>query len=384
MATQSLQFGSRLPLALLALLAAGTGCYNERDPLTERGQACTGCHGSGPGNGPNGSAPPPGLWLFGGRSSTEVRGVGAHELHLQGGALAAPVSCDTCHLVPSEVDAPGHLDDDLPAELRFSGRANADQAQSSYDPRAGTCSTYCHGATLAGGTQREPLWTRVDGTQTGCNACHGFPPPAPHPQSSACAACHGQVVDGKNAIVAKALHVNGTVEVLRDATCHSCHGSATNDAPPQDSAGRTEVSVRGVGVHQSHARASALHAAYGCSVCHVTPTRLEDAAHLDDSPNAEVSFGGTANARGTRSSYDVVTLSCATYCHNRPGASGASWRWTTPRTLGCASCHGFPPPAPHPAQGDCGSCHEGVVAAGDPSRIINPTKHANGQVDFDD
>lgn len=380
MATQSLQFGSRLPLALLALLAATAGCYDERAPLTDRPEACAGCHG----NGPEDAAPPPGLWLFGGRSSTAVRGVGAHRLHLQGGALAAPVGCETCHLVPKEVDAPGHLDDDLPAELTFSGRADADQVQSSYDPRAGTCNTYCHGATLAGGAHRTPQWTRVDGSQTGCNGCHGFPPPAPHPQSSACAACHGQVVDGKNAIVAKDLHVNGTVEVLRDATCHSCHGSSTNDAPPGDRSGATDPGTRGVGAHQSHVRATTRHAAYPCSTCHVTPSRLEDPGHLDDSPNAELSFGGIANARGTPSSYNVVALSCATYCHNRPGASGASWSWATPRSLSCASCHGFPPPAPHPADSACARCHGGVVGAGNPPPILAPAKHANGQVDFND
>lgn len=378
MATHSPHRPSTLPIAALLLLTASAGCYDEREPLTERGEACTGCHGSGPDD----PAPPPGVWLLGGRTSTAVRGVGAHELHLKGGTLAAPVSCETCHLVPTSIGAAGHLDDDLPAEVTFSGRANAGEARSTYDARNGTCTTYCHGATLAGGANREPRWTLLDGSQTGCNGCHGFPPPAPHPQARACSACHSQVVDSENRIADRTLHANGSVEVLRDASCHRCHGSAVNDAPPLDSAGHTELSARGVGVHQSHVRATELHAAYACSVCHLTPTKVEAAGHLDDSPNAEISFGGAANARGTRSTYDVVALSCSTYCHSRPGASGGGWTWTTPQRLTCASCHGFPPPAPHPAEGDCGSCHTGVVAAGDPSRLLDPTKHANGTVDL--
>jgi predicted CxxxxCH...CXXCH cytochrome family protein len=60
---------------------------------------CSSCHGS-----PVNAAPPMGV---GGDSETTSVAVGAHQQHLQGGALSRPIACAECHVVPT---AMGHAD----------------------------------------------------------------------------------------------------------------------------------------------------------------------------------------------------------------------------------------------------------------------------------
>src|SRR5262249_6676376 len=108
-----------------------------------------------------------------GNSATTFRGVGAHQKHLVPGTTPwrAAIACGECHLVPASVSSVGHIDSPLPAEVIFAGTG----AGSTWN--GASCSSYCHGATLgAGGTATNPLWTKVDGTQTTCTGCHGDPP----------------------------------------------------------------------------------------------------------------------------------------------------------------------------------------------------------------
>src|SRR5512143_3518187 len=120
-------------------------------------------------------------------------GVGAHRMHLGTSTMHKRIECAVCHKVPNEIGDPGHLDTPLPAELTFGGIAEG----SVWNHDTATCSnTYCHGATLtnnlggqssaAGGATTVPVWTLVDGSQSQRTSCHGFPPPAPHPQASDC------------------------------------------------------------------------------------------------------------------------------------------------------------------------------------------------------
>ena len=84
-----------------------------------------------------------------------------------------------------------------------------------WDRGAATCSTYCHGATLAaGGTNTLPGGTEVGSGQTACGTCHGVPPPAPHPPATACDGCHEGTVDATGAIlVSSGRHIDGTVQL---------------------------------------------------------------------------------------------------------------------------------------------------------------------------
>ena len=75
----------------------------------------------------------------------------------------------------------------------------------------------------------------------------------------------------------------------------------------------------------------------------------------------------------------------STYCHgNFPGGNGvgASPAWTTSGTLGCASCHGAPPPLSatthHPGNTNCGACH----GTGYASTTVVQATHVDGTVNL--
>jgi hypothetical protein len=113
------------------------------------------------------------------------------------------------------VFAPGHIDTELPAELAFSGTALAYRGSPQF--RAGNCeNSGCHGAIFpqdhpSGGTNTTPTWTKVDGTQASCGACHGLPPPPPHLLNSACHTCHQDMAADDTTFTHPELHVDGIV-----------------------------------------------------------------------------------------------------------------------------------------------------------------------------
>ncbi|RLB59802.1 MAG: hypothetical protein DRI90_14950 [Deltaproteobacteria bacterium] len=180
---------------------------------------CNTCHGNA-----DNAAPPVDTT---GHSETSAAGVGAHQTHLLGGHNAAAlggdrtaraVSCEDCHLVPERSTDSGHNDSSLPAELNFAGLSSAFGATPAYD---GTrCSnSYCHGAMFvngdeSGGSLTTPVWTTVDGSQVGCDRCHGAPPPGPggtHTTLTTCSLCHLHVNDDYS-FNDPDLHVNGVVD----------------------------------------------------------------------------------------------------------------------------------------------------------------------------
>ena len=81
-----------------------------------------------------------------------------------------------------------------------------------------TClNTYCHGASLTGGSNKSPQWGQI-GYLQGCGTCHGFPPVNPsHTNVTAatlCSGCHSHVNSSNNGFTASglALHINGILE----------------------------------------------------------------------------------------------------------------------------------------------------------------------------
>jgi predicted CxxxxCH...CXXCH cytochrome family protein len=287
--------------ALLVAVALLAGCdavsRQNTDPAgggaatdTARADACSRCHGSA-GN------PAPPMSVRGETSPTAVS-VGAHEAHLRGGRLNRPVACEECHVVPTDT---AHADGVV--KVTFGPLAAADGAPTAWDRGSATCATYCHGATLAGGSNVAPVWTRGAG-EAACGACHGLPPPAPHAASADCGACHvgytatsvdvSKHVDGRVQIgngaegacgschsippppphaassacgnchpgytstsVVDATHPDGQVNLALG--CTSCHGDAARtgaptEAPPSDTRGSSDPAARGVGAHQAHPR----------------------------------------------------------------------------------------------------------------------------------
>ncbi len=169
--------------------------------------------------------------------------------------------------------------------------------------------------------------------------------------------------------------------------CTSCHGDARRSgtalrraAPPIDLLGSSDPHDPGVGAHSIHLDASSTHGPVACDECHVVPERTDSPGHIDHAPPATLVFGALAKENGLTPNYDPVAHTCRdTYCHH-----DANPVWTAPRTSAetCGTCHGLPPPTPHPQLTDCSLCH-GMVVGSDDRTIIDPLLHVNGVVDVD-
>jgi predicted CxxxxCH...CXXCH cytochrome family protein len=336
-----------------------SGC--ETSPLSDglpAGIGCDSCHGK------NGQPAPPNS--LSGEAETSQLGVGAHQAHLQPGTVRGAISCSECHKVPTTIDQAGHVDP-LPADVVFGPLALAGGLQASWDRDAGRCnSTYCHGDSLTGGAHTAPEWTRVDGSQKACDACHGNPPPTPHPQRGNCAACHPQTVLADGRIdLASGKHIDGSID-SGNLACNGCHGSDDNAAPPLALDGSDDTDNPGVGAHQSHLTGGSIRTAMACEACHLVPAAPSDPGHTDSGLPAELSWGPLATADGQQPSWASDQASCAnTYCHGASLSGGSliepSWTTVNGSQAACGTCHGNPPPAPHTANGDCRSCHPGTV-----------------------
>jgi hypothetical protein len=184
---------------------------------------CTLCHGGTD----NASGAPP--HDVAGNTATTFRGVGAHTSHLAATHnLSAPFDCTVCHgPKPTDAFTAGHIDGSV--TVPFSGVG----APGSWNGT--TCATYCHGATLTGGTNKTPSWTTVNNTQATCGTCHGVPPGSGHHNSpsahqTSCTTCHTNLGSGAD-------HVNGTISmgtgnppgwIASTRSCNnSCHGGTT-------------------------------------------------------------------------------------------------------------------------------------------------------------
>ena len=190
------------------------------------GTSCAACHGDPsrvlpPGTPAVVQASPPVDRT--GSSDTRQIGVGAHQAHLLpgSGAISNPIACGECHVVPTDLAHVGP-DANTPATLAWGPLARANGSSASFDPASATCANYCHGATLLGGSRTQPIWTKVDGTQAACGACHGDPPSsgwhvlhaAPTRENISCGVCHptGYAIDVVGPVVAP-IHVNGSLNM---------------------------------------------------------------------------------------------------------------------------------------------------------------------------
>jgi predicted CxxxxCH...CXXCH cytochrome family protein len=347
-------------------LSLAAGC-DEARRVEGRAADCTTCHGS------DGNPAPPRSPR--GETSTADPGVGAHRLHLRDTAIRLALACTECHVVPDGVNAPGHLGE---PRLVWGPVATARGAQPSWDGTELRCSgVYCHGGIPAihGGSSTAPIWTYPTEPdyslpqQQICNSCHGWPPPAPHPQLTSCAGCHGRTVGADGTIeVAGGMHVNGAVDFGGTGggtlLCDACHGY-----PPASGAhlvhfGRTEGAdqgaygdVRALGdlVAAGLLPVSFPSYAFGCGNCHP----LDAAGHMDGL--VQVELAGSGAPAGSLKALSPAAASYASgscssvYCHSSGQANDVAAAtpayvttpgWTSGTKLGCASCHGNPPRYP--------------------------------------
>ncbi len=435
-------------LGLVAAMAARCllACGEARQAAAARSSLCVGCHG---GADNQTGAPPRDLQ---GRSATSEPSVGAHSAHVAAGPMAGALDCGECHPKPADLRSPGHLNGKV--DIAWGERASAWGVTPSYDASAGTCTVACHGVALGGGSAPRPVWTMVDGTEARCGACHGLPPDG-HPALAdgatlgTCAVCHAETVRPEGTIdVATGAHVNGqpdgfaghpagwmdtsnpgfhglaaaqgleaclrchaaqppaqvaavTCSACHDAlaggdwttTCNTCHGSAANAAPPRDTRGDTSTASPGVGAHQSHvAAAHGLAAPLDCTACHVKPSSVTSAGHLDGA--VTIAFGALAGSNGATPAYDGAAGTCSVYCHGATLSGGSSPRPLWTRVDGsqaqCGSCHGVPPaalPSPaHPSyllQAPCVGCHPATatVVSGQDAIVPGGGVHLNGSAE---
>lgn len=187
-------------------------CHNQQNGP----ENCTTCHGS------VNAAPPKDL---SGNSDPAMRGVGAHQKHILGGTLGAPVACSECHNVPQKVTDAGHLDNSLHAEVMFDSTSNKFKSNAIYDASSVSCTnTYCHGNFNGGNQDVTMKWTEVSSNEIPCGTCHGdvngtTPESKAFPRSGhpaigtvTCVQCHGNVINSSMAIINPSKHMNGKVD----------------------------------------------------------------------------------------------------------------------------------------------------------------------------
>lgn len=168
------------------------------------------------------------------------------------------------------------------------------------------------------------------------------------------------------------------------AGCASaCHGDNAGNAPPRSISGVTDTTARAVGAHQAHLVASPTwHKAVECGDCHVVPATIAAPGHIDGDNVAEVIF--SARAGGTASTWSGTT--CTVGCHGKTEWGGKNPTPTWTRVDGtqsvCGSCHGAPPPPPHPTGSNCAMCHPTMEE--NSLKFRDPGSHINGVVDVVD
>jgi predicted CxxxxCH...CXXCH cytochrome family protein len=246
-------------------------------------KGCTGCHGDDT-RGESGSSAswaPPKDSL----GATTGAKVGAHLRHVStvaslGSRLSKRFDCSECHRMPTNGGPHGQ------PVIQWATGTNNLVNRGSLTPTyaSGTCaSTYCHGATLPGGSSKNPSWSAA-AAPAACGTCHFLAnPPAPHPArdrdglaitaATQCWKCHPGTVDTTGAInVINGLHVNGQLDIDYHPANYSNptdHGPDALSPPASLAACKTchGPDLGGQG------------AAPSCTACHAIPTLTSPQGH---------------------------------------------------------------------------------------------------------
>ncbi len=123
------------------------------------------------------------------------------------------IDCSVCHIVPITVGAVGHVDKP-PSEVIFGAGSFSNFSVANYNYNTKRCENiYCHGATIAGGRNTNPLWqTPLSEEPASCDNCHGYPPSDDVHLSSmtVCYICHTQTLNEDETVNwANGFHING-------------------------------------------------------------------------------------------------------------------------------------------------------------------------------
>jgi predicted CxxxxCH...CXXCH cytochrome family protein len=220
-----------------------------------------------------------------------------------------------------------------------------------------------------------------------------------------CQGCHGQQLQGNGATIPSCVSCHNGGPGLTDAvawSCVMCHGGTDGQtgAPPKAQWGQAGDASRGggtadpvrVGAHTAHVTPSGISPGFGCNVCHVTPADALAAGHVDDKPAADVAFAGLAvSTKAPAPAWSRASGgTCSNvYCHGST-MTGSAPAWTAGAGAAfCGSCHGVPPPSPHPVvdvategMARCSVCHPATIAPD--GTMIAPSAggaHLNGNLE---
>jgi predicted CxxxxCH...CXXCH cytochrome family protein len=265
--------------------------------------------------------------------------------------------------------------------------------------------------TTAGFTITAPSGTQTEYTCTG--TCHatdhttwswngghpaGYDAPDWHGQDSLfqladtqgdCTTCHG--TDGKGGTSGQSCDSCHQTGWRTDCTyCHGGDAGDTTGVPPSDLDDTTTQSALTFQAHPDHiGTGNALHADWGCEICHAGADTYVDAwtdpdHWFDTTPGvAEVDMSGSESPAST---WNAATNQCSNnWCHGTGKATATVTDGTTPKT--CSGCHGNPP-----STGDhsrhksyvCGSCHTDMKSTSStvfstPNNHINNVKEVSDQ-----
>jgi len=394
-----------------------TTCHLHKDGFKPTG-ACDTCHGNPPTTSTFGG--PSGLVGRFGAGDTGILGSGnpptsngAHNTHVNIRGMV----CDVCHKGTTMPNTDNKIQMGFWANsatvlgwgsgavttgtmnLRtpnspFSYQTYAGTTVNSVTSYANTCSSvYCHGSTLAGGSNTAPSWTGTN--QAACGSCHststgaGAPTLGGHTTHAgalalACTTCHPSVsdnshVNGKvawsisasdprtNGATYKGLTSGDTGNLAPSSSYGNCSniychsnvqgasgtGAPTSYAMPQWGGNNLNCGschrdmandLSAPGSHKKHAQDNG----YACSTCHNGAGHDTISKHANR--NIDIAFD-TRNPAGSYSLGSSVTPgsgygTCATiYCHSDgkgnyagTGGVGATPRWGDTST-GCNFCH---------------------------------------------
>ncbi len=184
----------------------------------------------------------------------------------------------------------------------------------SYNSATRACSnTYCHGASLVGGSNKVPQWGQT-GYLQGCGTCHGFPPAiSAHSgvtSATPCAGCHTHVNPSNTGFTDPTKHVNGIIDVTAGAAPH---------AVPYPNHTLTAACL---GCHQDAVTAAAFKPP-GCQICHLTSpvTTPSGCTSCHAAPPSGTNYPNIARSHTPHASSSKVSVSAmpCSDCHNGLG-----------------------------------------------------------------
>jgi predicted CxxxxCH...CXXCH cytochrome family protein len=293
----------------------------------------------------------------------------------------------------------------------------------SYNSSGACLNTYCHGASLTGGSNKSPQWGQA-GYLQGCGTCHGFPPAnsahANVTAATSCAGCHKHVNSTSDGFVDATKHINGTLDFTAGgashpfpypgalhavagatvANCSGCHNTTAAGPFPVPSGTAPNcrachITSLGVGCADCHASPPSGTATPNRNLSHSAHTSTCSTCHqgggsgnlLHGYGNTTVVFSALAVTGGLTPAYNNTSRQCTnTYCHGGALAGGSNkapiWGQSG-YNQGCGTCHGFPPAiAAHAnvtAATSCAGCHKHVNATN--NGFIDAAKHVNGTIE---